>query len=304
MRKLALVSVSLGLAAAAAAVAASPARDALSSLLEHAPTLLQRCGILSLPAITESSGLVRSRTHPGVFWTHNDSGDTARIFAVRRDGSPIIPKGSKVYDGVRIFGAVNEDWEDIAADDAGNLIIGDVGNNNGNRRELALYVVPEPDPLAAATARGARRVPIVYPEQRNHPDARSFDAEAVFWARGKIYVLTKHRSGSQTTLYRLDSEDSVRPNVLTPVGVFDTQGPVTGADASPDGTKLAVLTYTSVWLFVVGEGSDDYFAGRVAWMPIFAKQCEAICFDGDTLLIGNEQRDLYEVGLDRFIPVK
>jgi hypothetical protein len=60
-----------------------------------------------------------------------------------------------------------------------------------------------------------------------------------------------------------------------------------------------------VWLFALEEqGSDDYFAGRVSWLPIFAKQCESICFDGDALIIGNEQRDLYEVRLDSLSPVK
>ena len=38
------------------------------------------------PRIVEASGLAVSRRHPGVLWTHNDSGDPARLFAVGADG--------------------------------------------------------------------------------------------------------------------------------------------------------------------------------------------------------------------------
>jgi len=36
--------------------------------------------------INESSGLACSRTTPGLFWTHNDSGDDARVFLFDRQG--------------------------------------------------------------------------------------------------------------------------------------------------------------------------------------------------------------------------
>jgi len=38
---------------------------------------------LSSHSITEASGLCASRLHPGVLFTHNDSGDTHRIYAIR-----------------------------------------------------------------------------------------------------------------------------------------------------------------------------------------------------------------------------
>ncbi len=42
---------------------------------------------MSSPSIDESSGLSASRAHRGVLYTHNDSGDSARVFAVREDGT-------------------------------------------------------------------------------------------------------------------------------------------------------------------------------------------------------------------------
>ena len=41
------------------------------------------------PQIAESSGIVASATRDDVFFTHNDSGDTARFFAVDRYGCTI-----------------------------------------------------------------------------------------------------------------------------------------------------------------------------------------------------------------------
>ena len=112
-----------------------------------APGPLQRLGRLDHPPIREASGIVASRRHPGVFWVHNDSGNAAALFAVKRDGTLV-----REY-AVR---APNLDWEDIATDDDGHLYIGDIGNNGKRLRIRAIYRLDEPDP-AAAGRRAARR---------------------------------------------------------------------------------------------------------------------------------------------------
>ena len=40
-------------------------------------------GTVTSSQITEASGICASRTHKDVLYTHNDSGDTHRIFAIR-----------------------------------------------------------------------------------------------------------------------------------------------------------------------------------------------------------------------------
>ncbi len=75
---------------------------------------------------------------------------------------------------------------------------------------------------------------------------KNFDAEAIFWAKGKIYILTKHRSDNFTKLYRLDYMDPLKKNPLTLIGSFDIKGQITSADASSDGNRLVVLTYNGV----------------------------------------------------------
>ena len=41
---------------------------------------------LAHPKIHESSGLAVSHRHPGLFWTHNDSGDAPRLYAFDEQG--------------------------------------------------------------------------------------------------------------------------------------------------------------------------------------------------------------------------
>src|SRR5262245_4887371 len=43
-------------------------------------------GTITAGAITELSGIAASRLTPGVWWVNNDSGDTARVFAIADDG--------------------------------------------------------------------------------------------------------------------------------------------------------------------------------------------------------------------------
>ena len=95
--------------------------------------------------IRESSGLVKSRTYPGVFWTHNDSGDTPRIFAISAEGELVAE--------VAVEDADHLDWEDIAVDDSGHLYVGDFGNNLNTRRDLVVYRMPEPDPRTERSVR-------------------------------------------------------------------------------------------------------------------------------------------------------
>lgn len=158
-------------------------------------------------ATAESSGIIRSLQHEGVYWTHNDSGDAARIFAVGLDGSAVTPSGQlDPYPGIAISGATNVDWEDIARGPDDMLIISDLGNNENTRQDLAIYFVPEPDPLVDTTIPATKRIPVHYPEQTAFPPPdNNYDSEAVFWANGKVYVLTKHRADNLTRLYRLDS---------------------------------------------------------------------------------------------------
>jgi hypothetical protein len=205
---------------------------------------------------------------------------------------------------VRVEGCKNNDWEDIALDDKGNLIIADLGNNNGRRKQLMLHLVSEPKP-GAVSVRPTRTLRVHYEDQKG--DSPDYDCEAVFSAAGRIYFLTKHRSDKRTRLYRLAGESTTRSNPLRLVGSFDVGGMVTAADASPDGKLVAVLTYTTLWVFSYDRASGSIFtkSESVRRTPIFAWQAEAVAWEGnDALVIANENGQLFRVALSSLQAVR
>jgi len=269
------------------------------------PVKLKAYTSITFPAIKEASGLVKSRLWKGVFWTHNDSADEPRIFPIRKNGRIIKPAWMKNYGGIRIPDAVNVDWESVTTDDKGNLYIGDIGNNYSTRRDLCIYVIEEPYPFQTVITNTRKKISYYYPDQKRiPPPENNYDAEAIFWKNGKLYILTKHRSDSFTTLYRLDSLDPQIKNPATLLRKFNIQGQVSGTDISSDGMKLAVLTYEAVWVFEIVEESDDYFNGKVSWLPIKVEHCEAICWDGNELIMISEKGKLFKLEENDLIVVR
>ncbi len=283
----------------------------LAANVLQAQLALEPADSLSSTMINENSGMVASRVHEGVLWTLNDSGDTARIFAVDSRGRLLQPEWTDEYDGLHLAGADNIDWEDIAVDDAGNLIIGAFGNNGNARRDLAIYVLPEPDPFAVKQARVLRRIDFCWPDQTSWPDsAMNHDCEACFFGEGRMWFLTKHRSDQNACLYRLDPPrdtagawftafDAGIIHPLTKVGCLQVTfeegiaGLVTAADLNRDESRLAILSYTSL---LVCEGRPgQWLEGKVRRLSLRAGQCESLCWLGDRLLVGNEEGQLFFV---------
>ena len=151
-------------------------------------------GKIESDEIRESSGLTASKCRADVFWTHNDSGDRAFLYA-------FDPKGKKLATYL-VENAKNEDWEDLASykNSAGEcfLYIGDIGNNERQRGEQTIYRVKEPDVFSAdsdkknpLTTEAAEAVKFVYPDFRH-------DAETLLIhpLTGDLYVITKKISGA------------------------------------------------------------------------------------------------------------
>lgn len=255
----------------------------------------------------EISGIVKSRSNPNVFWMHNDSADQPRVFAIDSLGNFYQSDRYRNYEGVSIAGATNVDWEDITTDDKGNLVIADVGNNYNDRKDLVLYVVPEPSPIASNTT-FLKKLFFKYPDQKSYTVKEDFnyDCEAVFFADGKFQMLSKDRMDTYTRLYRMDIEKTDEVNTLTLVDKFDIGGKVTAADATIDGNRLVVITYDAIWLFERKSASSSYFSGNIWWLPVEAPQIESVCFkDDNTLwLVDEDTAELYEVPLKKLLKVR
>jgi len=254
----------------------------------------------------ESSGITRSRKNADLFWTHNDSGNEPRLYPLHRDGSPNRSADHPDVPGVLIENATNVDWEDITTLDDGTLVIADLGNNGNARRDLAIYLVDEPQPTASRSA-PARRIQVCYPDQAAFPPPpaqRNFDCEAVYAVGRTLYFLTKHRGDTRTRLYRLDNPQADRVNTLTLLGDFEIGGKVVAAECDPGGKRLLVLTYQKIWLFERPDLETPFFQGKVASRPFFLPQSEAICFaDDDTALMTDEIADsLFELKLNELRP--
>jgi hypothetical protein len=120
---------------------------AASETSPAAPPAVSEVGRIHAKGIDEASGLVASRAHPGVFWTHND-GDDGVLYAIRADGSLV---------GKCKVNAKFKDWEDIASDTDGRLYLADVGNNSRERKSLEVYRIDEPDPAGSGKSKSPIR---------------------------------------------------------------------------------------------------------------------------------------------------
>lgn len=245
----------------------------------------------------ENSGIVKSRQFPDVFWVENDSGDDPKIYPIRANGEDYRSSRYAGGLGITIANAINVDWEDITVDASGNVIVADVGNNRNDRRDLVFYVIPEPSPDAGRTT-AIKRYFIRYPDQTSFPPEKTqmnFDCEAVFTVGDVIYCFSKNRGDKLTTLYRLDNPRSDEVTTLTKLQTLDLNGQVVGADATSDGKRLVVITYSDIWLFERDSTSESFFEGRISWAPYKADQVESVCFaDDQTIFMIDEVTGLLQ----------
>lgn len=239
-------------------------------------------------AVPELSGMVKSRKHPGVFWAHGDSGNDPELWAIDATGRTL---------GRYKLDARNEDWEDIATDDAGNLYVGDIGNNFQSRDDLTVLRVVEPDKIVDhAVLQVSGRQPFRYPDSARGKPQYS-DAEAIFFAAGRLHLLTKNRLSTQSVLYRFPAVFTGKPTILERVSSIElrakkSQGaaPVTAADISRDETRVALITYKHTYVFRF-DGRSLRERLHLSRLPE-TEGFEAIAFDEDHLLIGRENGTL------------
>lgn len=276
---------------------------------------------MTAQGLTEVSGMVKSRSYPNTYWVVNDSGNDARLFAINRDGQTLIPtfskfsyygeereRGKDPWPGFRVLYTTNVDWEDMTVDD-NYLYVADTGNNGNNRRDLVIYALSEIDPTASTQSAAIKAMPVRYPEQVSFSPVGGelyYDSEALFSADGRLYLITKHRGGfgryqAGANLYRLDTEFTDKPNDLVLIDNNPDILTATGAELSPDGQRLAVISYEDLWIFDRPESGDAWLSSTARRYPLdtrVLRQVESVIWDDDaTLILSNEQRDLFRIDL-------
>jgi hypothetical protein len=214
--------------------------------------------------LREASGLVRSRSHNNVFWSHGDSGNDERVFAFDSTGASL--------GAPRVQGAKNRDWEALAVgpcEQGECLYIGDVGDNLARRKTASIYRTPEPAPGDTAT-RPVERLEFAYRDGARDVEAMWVTPDTSVW------LLTKRpdKSGIRwraAQIYRLApsawrAKGTVTADLVDSIAIVPQKGQESGwvtdaALSDPDSAgmrRLAIRTYGDVYLFDVDA---------VTWRP-------------------------------------
>ncbi|MFI5234162.1 MAG: hypothetical protein ACHQXA_00495, partial [Gemmatimonadales bacterium] len=244
--------------------------------------------------LSESSGIVVSRTQPGVLWTFNDSGNPAELFATDTAGDA-LGRWS-------VTGAVNNDWEAMTlgpgpCGGGSCLYIGDIGDNNSRRAAVTIYRVNEP--LVRATDTTLRASPVVASLTLRYPDG-PHDAESLIAdSTGDLFIITKPRIRSPE-VFRIPAtawgrRDTVAAQLTDTLPLDPRSGIemwVTDAALAPDGRTVAVRTYAYLYLFRLDTGGrlTPLSAGPVCLLAGFGAQGEGIGWLGPmTFVLSSEK---------------
>lgn len=240
-------------------------------------------GTIEETALSELSGLAASRTTKGVLYTHNDSGDSARFFALSQKGV--------LQAELTLAGVTATDIEDIAVGpcpEGSCVYLGDIGDNDSKRKTIAIYRVKEPS-LANATL-----VPHVL--TLKYPDGAHNAETLLVSPAGDLVIVTKTPTGT-SGVYTLDRADldSTSEVTLRRIGELvvpkDGGGLVTGGSFHPCEKRVIIRTYTALFEYRFTGGLETLFASPPALLPAGREpQGEAVTYsiDGTTIFTVSE----------------
>ncbi|RYY20114.1 MAG: hypothetical protein EOO36_04200 [Cytophagaceae bacterium] len=247
------------------------------------PAGLRQIGTLT-DGILESSGLCAA-PEAGTYFTFGDDGQ--QPFVYRVDGT-----GQQV--GQLTLGAPNHDWESLSRDNSGNYYMGDCGNNNNDRRNLAILRFRPAQPEKVA------KISFSYPDQTEFPPSKSernFDCEASLWHAGQVYLFTKDRAQETTCkVYAVpEKPGTYTAKLLTKLAI---PGQVTDATLSPSGHRLILLARQELFI-LDGNSWEEILKATPRQLSLKgAGQTEGAAFkDEHTLLITTEEGKIYELAI-------
>ena len=234
------------------------------------PRLLLR---LQAPDINESSGLAASRLQDGVFYTHNDSGDEARLFRFSTDGGRVLT--------FPLQGATARDWEGMAAGpcpEGGDcLFVGDIGDNLRQHDRIQVWAFREIEGGVESTPAASWSV--------RYPDGAE-DAEVllVHPTTGRIYLVTKESRSPQVFRFPQNPGEGVleRVAVLSEERLGLRLPKLTGGDFSREGDRVILRGYLSAWEWAVqlSDPEAHWSEPPLRSVPLrLERQGEALTFD-------------------------
>jgi len=234
-------------------------------------------------AVDESSGVARSYEHAGSYYTHNDSGDTARFWRFDLKGAV---QGPYKVEG----GAV--DWEDMASAKLGGksyLYFADFGDNAEKRASVQIYRVEEPKGAPSSAPLKAEVFELTYPDGPHNAEAFLVNP-----LTGEFNIVTK--TTKETSLIFVLKSPKPGPARLTKAGEWksgEAAEParlVTGGDFSADGRYVVIRTYIAAYEFEL-PFSGEWWKTEAVKIKLAAElQGEAIAYslEGDRLVTTSE----------------
>lgn len=262
--------------------------------------------------IDEASGLACSARRAGLLWVHNDRGDKARIYAIDDAGS--------TAGRIRLEKADNDDWEDMASfrfNEKPYLLVADVGDNEADRDDIRLYIIEEPD----LGADDKPELMASWTIEFSYEDgARDVEAVAVDIDGWRALLLTKRDIPPRLYEVRIIPQTDA-PTVARFLGTVDTlpqptardvefaprtdnwHWQPTAMDIAPDGSALAVLTYSAVYYYARQAG-EDWTAAlaraplRLGIEDIRNAEALAFCAGGRSIFVTVEKKHAPLVRID------
>jgi len=244
----------------------------------------QKATALRDPEINESSGIARSYAQPGLFYTHNDSGDKPRFWRFDLTGKTSGP--------FTLPGASAVDWEDMASAKLGEkplLYFADIGDNAEKRSSVQIYVVEEPT-VEKGSLDKVDTFELKYPDGPHNAEAFLVDPRS-----GDFTIVAKTAKGA-SKIFRLDRPSKAGSFTLDEVGSvevgtgMDAAKLITAGDYSPDGKFVVLRSYLSAYEFDVPADGAWWKAKPRTIKTAAEMQGEAICYslDGDQLITTSE----------------
>lgn len=252
------------------------------------PTALSPSILAELPTSqNETSGLAFIQ---GRLFSINDGGNTNEIFELN-------PTTGSVIRTIKVSNAMNRDWEELAQSDT-HLFIGDFGNNNGTRKDLAVFKIPILSVLSS-TEVIAEDLKFTFADQTDfsgNGGLHNYDCEAFFFSNNLLHLFTKNRGDQKTNHYTMNPSQS--NSIASMIGSFDVKGLITAAGIDSQG-NICLLGYEDagftsrsfVWLFS-GYSGTNYLSGKSTRIflgsPSQLSQTEGLIFEesGQVMISG------------------
>ena len=256
------------------------AAELQQAVAENDTAKIRELGVVKPKQLSEVSGLVASRKHPGLLWLHND-GDSGLLFAITTSGKLAALVGCPVK---------IDDFEDIAIGPnpktgRDDLYLADIGDNDQRRREIRVVRMAEPD-LAEADGdqihvESADVIRLRYPDGAHDAEALIVDPES-----GDLFIVTK--DSRKARLFRCPAK-ALNGNAVTTLERVDDLdvAEISSAAIAPDGSRIILRRETRGWIWNRDDGQSVAAAlqGPATEIPVLGKRQgpngEAVSFSPD-----------------------